>query len=203
MMVVLGLRKDDCCCNGMAIKYVREDFRNRAKGVHREPEPVQLPTLAFPRTRWTRIQVLSLLAVICALLILDGLQEKRQSEREHVSVEEGFVSDKWIESMEYAGPPRHFVEIAMPYGGDDAATVVAECEEAVWNSLDEGVSVSVSFYTEPRDGMLVIRSIAPLPPAGETDPSTPAEAQDHASSEPSDVDFPGFLPKTTSSYSRG
>jgi hypothetical protein len=147
----------------MAIKFVREDFRDRAKGVRREMPPVRSPVLTLPKIRWTRFQVFSLLAIICALLILDGLQKKRHSEREQTAVVDSLVADKWTESLVDGGEARYFVELTMPYEDVESATVVAECQADVWNSLREGAPVSVSFYTEPREGILVIQSIAPIP----------------------------------------
>lgn len=169
----------------MAIKYVREDFRDRAKGVHRDL-PVLQPSLASPRTRWSRIHVLSLLAVICALFILDGLEQKRRADREAVSVVEGLVADKWVDAFEDGGDARYSVELTMPYDGREDVTVIAECEEDVWNALIAGAPVSVSFYTKPRDGVLVICTITPIPLRYDSG------HQDETSSEPAGADSPGF-----------
>lgn len=149
----------------MVTKFVRKDFREHAKGSHREVTTVQPPMTPFPKARWKRVQIFSLLAIICILFILDGLQHRREALREEISRSDGVVVDKYQEILEDG--KRYTVELELPLEDDEAANVAAVCSEALWNTLEIGAHVEVKYFTKFRDGQLVIRSITPVEAASD------------------------------------
>jgi hypothetical protein len=171
----------------MVTKYVRKDFRDSALGVQRNIPPVQRPLLRFPNPSWTRVQVLCLLALICALLILDGLQKRQEGLREEVSVSNGVVVAKYVDEQE--GEQDVFrVELEMPLDGEVPVSVSAVCDEELWKTLHAGTSVQVHYYTVPRNGNLVIRTIESAPVDAGHAPAEPST--DHGTDSPG-ADSPG------------
>jgi hypothetical protein len=155
----------------MVTKYVRKDFRDSALGVQRDLPPVQRPLLRFPSPSWTRVQVLCLLALICALIMLDGLQKRQAAMRDEVSVSDGVVVAKYVDEVDGEGDV-YRVDLEMPLDGETPVSVSAVCDEELWKTLDAGASVQVRYYTVPRNGNLVIRSIESAPAEPSTDQGT-------------------------------
>lgn len=145
----------------MAIKYVRKDFREHAKGAHRDLPPVQRPMLPFPKTRWKRVQIFSLLILICLLFILDGLQRRREALQNEVTVTEGIVVGK-SEADGDTDDGVYTVDLELPLEGEESASVEAVCGEELWRLLEPDTPVQVRYYTMLRDGQLVIQSITPI-----------------------------------------
>ncbi len=113
------------------------------------------------------MQILFLLALIALLFILDSLQSTRERVPSSVSVADGVVTSKHMET-DLEGNPRFMIELRMPFEDAEAVSVEAECNEKLWQALSPGTSVSVSYDPQPRNGKLVIRNIEPTKPVAPT-----------------------------------
>lgn len=166
----------------MAIKYTRQDFRDRAKGTQRFAGQAGGAGLRGRLSaEQSRFLVLLTLPLVIVLLLFGGrLMPPAASKSETVEDGEGVVVRKELKTSDGV-KDRYEVEIEVKLAEDRSCFSIVEVDRALWESLESGQLVHVRYGrlkpggTDAEPIVVEIHDIrvAEDPPALRTRPADP------------------------------
>lgn len=147
----------------MPIKYVRDNYRDHARGVMRNLTPLYRP----PQRNWPRRgglrQITVLLAIISMLFIVEAVLKQRRGVSENPLTASATVTGKQGPMSDDVGT-HYLVDLAVALEGEGTVDVTTECTREVWESLSKGDAVTIDYRETDVPNVILIQGITRLPP---------------------------------------